>query len=249
MSFTSWAALRTIGGLAGNQAYYKTKINQLGKAALPDHQSSPRIPSQADLRLLSPSVLQKFAEKEYGPSRPVWENKIRSGLLSAFDELQYLKKKTVFSDANCFRFLEIHTFFVCIQEDLEVMNDIRRLDFKSGEVLGLNKLNECLEVIMEIASSPIGNKKTKITECGPRMQQWWNNISTHSDMAYILSEALFRIQGQAEKYPRSYGELHLEPATLNNSSNETLIECSDCGGKVSKKAKSCPHCGNPEVNS
>ena len=29
------------------------------------------------------------------------------------------------------------------------------------------------------------------------------------------------------------------------SSNSQLINCSVCGGKVSKNAKACPHCGEP----
>lgn len=36
--------------------------------------------------------------------------------------------------------------------------------------------------------------------------------------------------------------------TTSSSANK-LIECSDCGKKISRKASSCPGCGNPNVNS
>jgi tetratricopeptide (TPR) repeat protein len=33
---------------------------------------------------------------------------------------------------------------------------------------------------------------------------------------------------------------------MNDQDNPALISCPDCGGKVSKLAATCPHCGRPD---
>lgn len=246
MSFLKWALLRTVGNLAGNHAYYKERVKQVGSVgAKPINQGELQQQPQLDIESLLPGALAEFAEKVYGPSEPAWENKIRMGLSKVLDELQYMERLSCWSDANCCRFIEIHTFLHRNQHDQEVMNNIMRLDLKAGDHLGLTKMKECFQIINRITESAVASK---IQSCSPSMEKWYADLSSHPEMCCFLAEGLYRVPGQPERCRRAHGELHLDGSDFVVTENNTLTLCSDCGGTVSKKAASCPHCGNPEVN-
>lgn len=243
MSYAKWALLKTVGNLAGNQAYYAERMRQLQVLQGASSKHVKPFDNSPGIEALMPAARAEFAESVYGPSNLVWENKIRAGIIKAHSELSFLKDKRNWSNENCYRFLEICTFLIHVQNDPETMRDIMRLDMRLGDEMGLLQMKKCFEIIQQVLEGP---HSEKITECSPRMELWREEVFAHPDMTYVLAEARFAVIGQPDNSIRGHGEFHLPPTT--KTINSVLTKCSDCGGKVSKNAKCCPHCGNPNIS-
>jgi DNA-directed RNA polymerase subunit RPC12/RpoP len=75
--------------------------------------------------------------------------------------------------------------------------------------------------------------------------------------AYSVSMSLSRSVNKPDGLSRSFSlnrkslansSSHVDPTIVNKSTNN-LIDCPDCGNKVSVRANSCPNCGAPIGNS
>lgn len=240
MGYAKWAFLRTIGGLAANTAQYQTKLRQLSEEV------TLHSPAQidAEVQAMLPAARLQFAESVYGPSDPVWENKIRTGLSRAYDELSFLEGRQAWTEANCCRFLELYQFLESCREDQSVMNDVMRFDMKDGTGWGMAKMLECFNIIKPQVD---GRRAKEIAAYGPKVGMWLNEIYADPELTKYLAEARFGVSGKTDKCVRAFAELTLPPEFNGEQESVKVGTCSDCGGKVSKKIKVCPHCGNPEV--
>ena len=63
------------------------------------------------------------------------------------------------------------------------------------------------------------------------LKQWQGMIGPASGLAVVLLYALYLVWQRSRPKPPAP-----KPAVVN---------CPDCGGKVSSKINTCPHCGRP----
>ncbi len=65
----------------------------------------------------------------------------------------------------------------------------------------------------------------------------WNNCS-ESDMMSIIENAKNPVGLKKPSFLNT-------PVTDNNADNSNMMNCPDCGSRISKRATSCPNCGCP----
>jgi hypothetical protein len=62
------------------------------------------------------------------------------------------------------------------------------------------------------------------------LQAWQGWIGPIGGLAVVLAYALYLAWSRSQKMP---------------APKPSVVNCPDCGGKVSTKVKACPHCGSP----
>jgi hypothetical protein len=193
-------------------------------------------------------ALRKLAIEKYGPVDPEMEAsairflKTIDKLLDFFETAVTLKKTEI---ARC---SEIIHMMLSFSQNEEINRHIKRVDLRDA-LAGLTTSNgELVNKILRRIDSIWNNQFPNPKQLAPHPNQsiactavWCNEATSHinfDDVCFAMKE------GHPEPLRRNKFCLELD---WNRYAVERKTGvCSDCGGIVSLKATSCPHCGNPD---